>query len=133
MSTHYARPKWWQLYLTLPFLIVLFILDTRLGISERGHQMVHLGIILLVYGLVHLWLKANATALSKMDQRQFHRTVIVTRLPAYQLPEPKTDNRPMFQFTNLEIKGTLSDTFERDYIDAESISVDEIPQESNKE
>ena len=35
---------------------------------ERGHQAVQIGIILLVYGLIHLWLKANAAALSNMDQ-----------------------------------------------------------------
>ena len=133
MSTNTARPKWWQVYLTFPLLIALFMLDSRLKLSERGHQAVQIGILLLVYGLVHLWLKANARALSKMDQRQFHGTVIVTRIPLQQLPEPKTDNCAMFQFTNSEIKGTLSDTFEMETIDAESFHVDEIPQELNKE
>ncbi len=133
MSTNTARPKWWQVYLTFPLLIALFLLDSRLKLSERGHQTVQIGIILLVYGLVHLWLKANARALSKMDQRQFHGTVTVTRVPSYQLPEPKNDKRPMFQFTNSEIKGTLSDTFEMETIDAESFPVDEVSQELNKE
>jgi len=54
-------------------------------------------------------------------------------MPVQQLPEPKNDNRPIFQFRNSEIKGTLSDTFEMDYIDAESFPVDEVPQELNKE
>jgi len=133
VSTKYARPKWWQLYLTFPLLIALFILDTRLKLSERGHQAVQIGIILLVYGLVHLWLKANATGLSKIDQRQSHGTVIVTRIPLHQLPEPKNDKRPMFQFRDLEIKGTLSDTFEMETIDAEFFAVDEVPQELKKE
>jgi hypothetical protein len=68
-----------------------------------------------------------------MDQQKFHGTVVVTRIPARQLPEPKNDNRPMFQTSHSEIKGTLSDTFEMDYIDAEFSSVDEVPQELNKE
>ena len=133
MSTNYARPKWWQVYLTLPLLIALFMLDNRIKLSERGHQAVQIGIVLLVYGLVHLWLKANAKALSNMGQRQYHGTVTVTRVPSYQLPDIKSDKHPMFQLPNSEIKGTLSDTFEMDYIDAEYISVDEIPQELNKE
>ena len=133
MTPHPARPKWWQVYLTLPLLVALFMVDNRLKLSTRGHQTVQIGIVLLVYGLIHLWLKANATALSNMDQRQFHGTVVVTRIPQYQLPELKNDKRPMVHFRDSEIAGTLSDTFEMDYIDAEYISVDEVPQELNKE
>jgi hypothetical protein len=133
MSTNTARPKWWQVYLTFPLLIALFMLDSRLKLSERGHMAVQIGIILIVYGLIHLWLKANARALSNMDQRQFNRTVIVTRIPLHQLPEPKTENRPMFQFRNSEIKGTLSDTFEMDYIDAEFLPMDEAAENLKKE
>jgi hypothetical protein len=133
MTTRTARPKWWQVYLTFPLLIALFILDSRLKLSSRGHQAVQIGIILLVYGLVHLWLKANAAALSNMDHEKFCGTVIVTRIPVQQLPEPKNDKRPMFQLTSSEIKGTLSDTFEMDYIDAEFLPVDEVSQELNKE
>ena len=133
MSSNHDHPKWWQLYLTLPLLIALFMLDSRLRLSARGHQAVQIGILLLVYGLVHLWLKANATALSNMDQRQYHGTVTVTRVPSYQLPESNNDKRPMFQFSNSEIKGTLSDTFEMDIINAEFCPVDEVPQELNKE
>ena len=133
MSTNYARPKWWQLYLTFPLLIALFALDNRLKITTRGHQAVQIGIVLIVFGLVHLWLKANATALSRMDQRRLHQTVTVTRVPSYQLPGTNSGKRPMFQLPDSEIKGTLSDTFEMDYIDAEIFTLDEVPQELNKE
>jgi hypothetical protein len=133
VSTNYPRPKWWQVYLTFPLLIALFMLDNRLKLSERGHLTVQIGIILLVYGLVHLWLKANAKALSNMDQRQFHGTVTVTRVPSYQLPEPKSDKRPMFQLPDSEIKGTLSDTFEMETIDAEFIHMDEAAENLKKE
>jgi hypothetical protein len=133
VSTDYARPKWWQVYLAFPLLIALFMADNHLKLSERGHQAVQIGIILLVYGLIHVWLKANARALSKMDQKQFHGMVTVIRVPSYQLPGTKSDKHPRFQFPNSEIKGTLSDTFEMDYIDTEFFSVDEVPQELNKE
>jgi hypothetical protein len=124
VSTRYALPKWWQLYFTFPLLIALFMFDHRLIISQRGHQAMQIGILLLVYGLVHLWLKANSKALSEMDRRQYYGTVTVIRVPPYQPPDTNSDKRPMFQLPNSEIKGTLSDTFEMDYIDAEFIHVD---------
>jgi hypothetical protein len=134
MSSQHIRPKWWQVYLTFPLLIMLFLADNRLKLSEHGHQAVQIGIVLLVYGLVHLWLKANATALSRMDQRRLHQTVTVTRVPSYQLPGTNSGKRPMFQLPDSELKGTLSDTFEMDYIDAECVSpIDEPAQELKKE
>ena len=133
MTTNNAHPKWWQVYLTFPLLIALFILDNRLKISAREHQFLQIGIILLVYGLVHLWLKANAAALSNMDQQKFHGTVSVTRISLHQLPESKNDNLSMFLLPRSEIKGILSDTFEMETIDAEFLPADEVPQELNKE
>jgi hypothetical protein len=133
MSSNYNNPKWWQLYLTFPLLIVLFAVDSRLKISIRGHQAVQIGIILLVYGLVHLWLKANSTALSKMNREQYYGRVTVIRIPPSQLPDADRDKHPILQLPDSEIKGVLSDTFEMDYIDAESFPVEEVPQELNKE
>jgi hypothetical protein len=124
------RPKWWKLYLIFPLLIALFIFDSHLKLSSRGHQVVQLGIILLVYGLIYLWLKANSSALSQMDPNQYHGTITVIRIPPYQLHQEKN---PMLHLPDSEIKGVLSDTFEMDYIDAESFLIDEVSQESNKE
>jgi hypothetical protein len=117
MSSSNLRPKWWQLYLTLPLLIVLFIMDNRLPITTRGHQVVQVGIVLLVYGLIHLWLKANASALSKMDQKRVHGRVTVIQVPVSQLPGADVRRRPMFELPAAEIKGVLSDTFDMDYMD----------------
>ncbi len=127
------RPKWWQVYLIFPLLIALFMLDHSLKLSERGHVAAQIGILLFVYGLIHLWLKANSAALSEMDQKQFHNTFTVIRIPPRQLPNVNSSKRPMFQFHNSEIKGTLSDTFEMDYIDAEFSSVEAASNEINKE
>jgi hypothetical protein len=129
MSTNNIRPKWWQVYLTFPLLIALFMFDHSLKLSERGHVVVQIGILVFVYWLIRLWLKTNATALSEMDQKQYHNTFTVIRIPPYQLPNTNSCKRPMFQFLNSEIKGTLSNTFEMDYIDAEFSSVDEINKE----
>ncbi len=133
MSTNHTHPKWWQVYLTFPLLVALFIFDHSLELSERGHVVVQIGILVFVYWLIHLWLKTNATALSEMDQKQYRNTYTVIRIPPHQLPNANNSKRPTFQFSNSEIKGTLSNTFEMDYIDAKFSSVDEVQQELNKE
>ena len=132
-SSRDVRPKWWQVYLVLPLLAALFAVENRLKLSARGHQATQMGIVLLVFGLVHLWLKANAIALSNMDRRQYYRGTRVYRIPPAQLPE--TDKRwdRILYLPDAEIKGVLSGTFEMDIIDAEAFSVDEIAQEVKQE
>lgn len=120
MTSSTAHPKWWQLYLIFPLLIGLFILEHQLKASTRGHQAVQIGIVLVVYGLIHLWLKANSSALTSMDRKPSYGRVRVIRVPVSQLPDS-------------EIKGVLSDTFEMDCIDAVAYPVDEVLQESKKE
>jgi len=126
------RPKWWQLYLTFPLLIVLFVLDARLKISARGHQAVQIAIVLLVFGLIHLWLRANATALSNID-RHDHGRVTVIRIPVSLLPDSNTEKQTIFELPASEIKGVLNDTFEMDYIDGKALPIDDISQELKKE
>ena len=136
MSSNYVRPKWWQLYLIFPLLIALFMLDNRLKLSLRGHQVVQIGIILFVFGLMYLWLKANARALSEMDGSQYSGRAWVIQILPYELTGLENENkkRPLIQLPNSEIKGMLSDTFEMDYIDAEFVSpIDEAAQNSKKE
>ena len=131
MSSSNLRPKWWQLYLTFPLLIVLFVAEHRLKISSRGHQAVQIAIVLLIFGLIHLWMKANASALSRMDQEQYYGRVTVVRIPPDQLSDLAIAERSTLG--PLEIKGVLSDTFEMDYIDAESLPVDEVSEVLKKD
>ena len=133
MRSQDAHPRWWQIYLTFPLLIALFVLDHRLKISTRGHQAVQIAIVLLVYGLIHVWLKANARALSRTDQQQYHGRFRVIRIPTYQVSATGDDKRPMLQLPNSEIKGMLSDTFEMDTIDAKLLPIDNTSPEINKE
>ena len=134
MSSRELRPKWWQLNLTFPLLIVLFIEEHRLKISTLGHQVMQFGIILLVYGLILLWLKANSAALSQMDSRQYHGRITVIRIPPSELTDAdEEDKRPMFNIPLSGIKGVLSDTFELDSVDEKFPPFDNDLQESGKE
>jgi hypothetical protein len=121
------RPKWWQLYLTFPLLVALFAVDSRLKVSTRAHQVVQIGIVLIVFGLIHLWLKANARALSAMDRAQLGRRVTVISNQPHPLSAMDNEYKksPMFQLSDSEIKGTLSETFEMDFIAAESFKAEE--------
>jgi hypothetical protein len=132
MSTSNPRPNWWQLYLTFPLLIILFVADSRLRISSRGHQAVQIGIVLLVFGLIHLWIKANSSALSRMDREEDSGRITVIRIPSYQETELDLENHSKLESRVSEIKGVLSDTFEMDYIDARSIPLDSNSQELEK-
>jgi hypothetical protein len=124
MPSNDVRPKWWQLYLTFLLLLPLFAVDGRLKISTRGHQTVQVGIVLLVFGLVHLWMKANSSALSRMDRRKYRGTVWVIQIHPPQVSQ--TDEPPLLQSPDSEIKGVLSDTFEMDNLDAEFLLEDAV-------
>ena len=133
MNSSNTRPRWWQLYLTFPSLIALFVLDHQLKISTRGHQAVQIAIVVLVYGLIHLWLKANARALSGMDQRQYYGTFKVIQIPPYRISSTDNDQQPMLQLPDSEIKGILSDTFDMNTIDTTLLPIDDVSEEVNKE
>ena len=133
MSAQNVRPKWWQVYLTFPLLLVLFAVENRLKLSSRGHQILQIGIVLLVFGLVHLWLRANEQALSRMDREEYQGTFSVIHIRSYEHPDTEGDQRPLFKIPDSEIKGVLSNTFEMDRIEVELPSNEEIPQELNKE
>ena len=105
-----VRPKWWQLYLTLPLLIGLFMVDFRLELSTRGHQIAQLGILVFVYWLVHLWLKANESALRKMDTPRHGTIITIIQYPS----RNQNRNQPLLQLPETEVKGVLGDTFEMD-------------------
>lgn len=126
MKTAKQNPHWWSLYLTFPLLIMLFIVDGRLKISSRGHQIVQIGIVLFVYWMIHKWLKANAHALSRMDRQDLSPTFRVIRLPIYRTDYE--EKRPLIQLPDSEIKGVLSDTFDMEYIDVKALPADEVPE-----
>ena len=129
MSRLKSRPRWWQLYLTLPLLPALFLVERRLRLSAGGHLAAQIGIVLLIYGLIDLWLRANARALAQVDRDKFHETIIINPIP----PRRLSDRRPLFEFPEAEIKGTLSDTFEIDVIDAEFLPVEDSRMDLKKE
>jgi UDP-N-acetylmuramyl pentapeptide phosphotransferase/UDP-N-acetylglucosamine-1-phosphate transferase len=62
MTTINRHPAWWRLWLLLLVLGGLAFLDARATLSPAGHKVVEAGIVLLVYGLIWMWLRANEAA-----------------------------------------------------------------------
>ena len=83
--------------------------------------------------MTHLWVKANSSALTRMDRELGYGRVRVIRVPVSQLPGSDNENDIMFRLPDSEINGVLSDTFEMDCIDAVTYPADEVSQESKKE
>jgi len=126
MSSRKTHPKWWQVYLTVPLLIALFALDSRLRISTRGHQAVQMGIVLLIYGLIHLWLKANRSALAGAVRQQPIKIYRVIELPSSGSFQLEGEKKSILQLSDSEIHGLLGDEMEMNYTDAEIFSNQEI-------
>lgn len=67
-------PKWGILYLVLPLATGLFWLQMQALLPEVGHRAAEVGIVLLTYGLVALWLRANRLALLNEDNRRHEKS-----------------------------------------------------------
>lgn len=126
MSPSSLHPKWWQLYLSFPLLIALFALDSRLRISTRGHEAVQLGIVMLIYSLIHLWLRANRTALSQGDQQQLITIYRVIEIHPSDSPEMGNGSKSILQIPESEIHGLLGDGTDFGITDADFVSNKEL-------
>jgi hypothetical protein len=62
-----AQPKWWRLYAIFVLMLVLLVAEHELPLTVASHQALQIGIILIAYGLVHFWLRANAVTLTEAE------------------------------------------------------------------
>lgn len=72
MHTKKQGPSWCLLYLSLPMMIGLILLEMRLPLSDTGHRITGFIIVLIVFGGMSLWLKANSGALIQEDVEKYH-------------------------------------------------------------
>ena len=57
------KPRWWLLYLTLPLMIGLLVLEGRLADPPIVHQILEFGIVIVCFGLMAVWVHASEGAL----------------------------------------------------------------------
>lgn len=89
------KPAWWLLYLLIPLLIGLSILDQGLVLSLLGHEIVQFGILVVFFGLVVLWVRSNSAALVRKPTPNPLALIITVYDPAARerprLAEPEPD------------------------------------------
>jgi hypothetical protein len=116
--TALPKPKWWQLYLSFPLLVALFLVDSRLRFSEAGHETLQLGSLAFEFIFVQVWLHRNASALRHIDDDKLDSTLVTYIFPT---PSPTEIQDEPLQAVSWprEIKGVLGDTFEWDPMEVE--------------
>ncbi len=74
------KRKWWLLFAIFPLSVGLLWFDGRLTLQPQGHQLLEMGIVLLSFGLMALWVRADQTEISR--ESATHTTYLV-------LPDPE--------------------------------------------
>ena len=57
------QPVWWVLYILVPLMGGLLVLEHQASLSPTGHKFMQISIVVCIYGLAWLWLRANTLAL----------------------------------------------------------------------
>jgi len=121
MRKERRRPSWWQLWLLLPALGILAFIEARAPLSPAGHTVVEVAIVLVVYGLVSVWLRANQAGLLRESRDAVAQTRVETIVylpsepgiiagsngnghhePAWYVPTPEPDADPLTAWRNLD-------------------------------
>ena len=62
MSKKNRQPRWWQAWMCILVVALLWILMARAPLSAAGREAAQLGTVFLVYGLLSWWIHANEGA-----------------------------------------------------------------------
>ncbi len=87
------KPSWGLLYLIVPLAAGLVLVEHDLVLSLLGHELVQLGIVVIVFGLMLLWVRANAQEIvsgtkGESTPERLHWTV-------YEASEPERNEGPV--------------------------------------
>ncbi len=70
-------PAYWPLLALLPLLAGLFVVEQRVPVPPGGHTAMQVGIVLFIYGLVWLWLRAHTLQLLWSAQGASYRERVI--------------------------------------------------------
>jgi hypothetical protein len=86
MSENKRRPSWILLYFLVALLFSLFVIEVRLTMSGVAHRVVEIGIVLVIYYLVWLWVKANDAAMiqEELDRKRALKLEVLSLVPSKQ-------------------------------------------------
>jgi hypothetical protein len=109
----------------LPVLTGLFLPEQKAALTETEHVIAEFGILFLIFGFVQLWLRANRSALMKIDPAEAGWRIRLYEIPVEQLrafhePEDAAAPGRTREEPPREIRGVLGDTFEWDFPEEDS-------------
>ncbi|MCL4395393.1 MAG: hypothetical protein M1482_11440 [Chloroflexi bacterium] len=73
------KPAWWLLYLTVPLMLTLLIVDGHLPIPAVAQQIMEPGIVVAGFGLMALWVHGNQGTL--MDEEMARERWVIIEKP----------------------------------------------------
>ena len=91
MNKSSIRPAWWFLYLSIALVLGLFWIEAKSPFSAAGHTWAEVGLVIILYGLVMTWLKANDAAFLSEECEKYKETTIT-----YTLDTPSSTHGDMF-------------------------------------
>ncbi len=53
------KPNWWLLYLTVPLMLAVLVLEGHMSYALVIHRIAEFGIVLMGFGSMLLWVRAN--------------------------------------------------------------------------
>lgn len=62
-----SRPQWWQMYLLVPLMIALLVIEGEIQSPLIVHRFLEFGIVLVTFGLMAVWIQGNQAALSNEE------------------------------------------------------------------
>lgn len=69
-----SRPKWWLLYLLVPVVIGLFVMEGKSHLSNTGHSVDEIAIVVVACALVAIWLRFNEAGVRREQWTEYTRT-----------------------------------------------------------
>lgn len=75
------KANWWLLYATVPLMIIALVIESRMTYTQTTHQVAEIGIVIVAFGLMALWVQANRAA---VEREESEITYSSAELPATQ-------------------------------------------------
>lgn len=75
MNQKPKSPPWWQTVVLVGLMIALLWLERAIPLPSRGHQLVQIAIIGLVYALFIRWVQHNQATLRAEDEQRHHEAM----------------------------------------------------------
>lgn len=103
-----GKPNWWMLYALIPSMPVLLVVGSRIPGSSLEHRLMEFGIVLLGFGLIALWVRANEPALIEQEMTDVKWSIVYDSEEGLgHLPLADCDDDVEERIANLDLPSAL--------------------------